>query len=600
MRITRQIRYVCAILLMLLLLSFCSSCVQDGDGAQSTAGDTTSAFPEETTGTQASETVEDGSYVTAETYSVRISDLVIVRADGASAAVSALAVSLRDALTDANGVTPTLKNDWVKDESQIAPYELLLGETNRKESKEGMEGLTENEYRITVIGTKIVLAAGSERCLSAAAEAFTAALQSGFLLDTRVKIPLPYEEREEVPLPEVGLLQPEEREYAAMNYTDMKCLWISQFDLSSVYSSGGSQRAESAYRQYVNKILDNTVACGFNTVILQMRPNADSMYPSEYYPPSTYVVGAYGKDFTYDPVAIFIELAHARGLSLQAWINPLRGMTDDEIKKIDEKYPIRQWYDNSATRGTYIVNVDGRWYLNPAYVEVRELIQSGATEILMKYDVDGLHMDDYFYPTTAASFDSAAYSDYKKAGGKKTLADFRREQLNLLVKGLFDLTKAVDETALFGISPAGNWNNVYDSHYADVYTWCGVEGYIDYICPQVYFGMEHASYDFKKTCETWRAMIKTDKVRLVIGMTLGKAKSGTDNYAGSGKNEWTEHKDVLLRCLEYTATMDECVGVAYFCYQYFYNPTSGVEVAETKAERDNFIPRLKEITWIAD
>ena len=352
MRITRQIRYVCAILLMLLLLSFCSSCVQDGDGAQSTAGDTTSALPEETTGTQASETVEDGSYVTAETYSVRISDLVIVRADGASAAVSALAVSLRDALTDANGVTPTLKNDWVKDESQIAPYELLLGETNRKESKEGMEGLTENEYRITVIGTKIVLAAGSERCLTKAVEAFVAALQGGFLTDTRVKIPLPYEEREEVPLPEVGLLQPEEREYAAMNYTDMKCLWISQFDLSSVYSSGGSQRAESAYRQYVNKILDNTVACGFNTVILQMRPNADSMYPSEYYPPSTYVVGAYGKDFTYDPVAIFIELAHARGLSLQAWINPLRGMTDDEIKKINEKYPIRQWYDNSATRGT--------------------------------------------------------------------------------------------------------------------------------------------------------------------------------------------------------------------------------------------------------
>ena len=191
MRMTRQLRCVCAILLLALLLVSLSACRSGGDDAQSTAGDDTLPVTEETTEAETEETVNAGSFVTDDTYSVLISDLVIVRADGASAAVSSLAVSLRDALTDANGVTPTLKNDWVKDESQIAPYELLLGSTNRKESKEGMEGLTENEYRITVIGTKIVLAAGSERCLSAAVETFTAALSGGFLTDTRVKIPLP-------------------------------------------------------------------------------------------------------------------------------------------------------------------------------------------------------------------------------------------------------------------------------------------------------------------------------------------------------------------------------------------------------------------------
>ena len=80
-------------------------------------------------------------------------------------------------------------------------------------------------------------------------------------------------------------------------------------------------------------------------------------------------------------------------------------------------------------------------------------------------------------------------------------------------------------------------------------------------------------------------------------MSLGKAKSGVDQYAGAGKDEWTNHKDVLLRCLQYTETLEKCTGVAYFCYQYFYNPTTGAEESATKAERKNFVPYLETITW---
>jgi uncharacterized lipoprotein YddW (UPF0748 family) len=347
----------------------------------------------------------------------------------------------------------------------------------------------------------------------------------------------------------------------------------------------------------VERMLDNVKANGFNTVILQMRPYADSMYPSEYYPASSYACGAYGKSFSYDPIEIFIELAHERELSVHAWINPMRGMLVSEIGAISNKYLVKQWYTKSTTRGRLVCVVDNRIYLNPAHDIVQFLIVDGAREILNRYPVDGLHMDDYFYPTTATSFDSKSYSEYRKAGGRLDLAGFRKHNLNLLVSRLWSMTKSVSEDLVFGISPAGVMTTVLNSHYANVVEWCSRPGYIDYICPQVYFGLEHQNYDFVKVCNTWQNIIKTDSVKLVIGMTLGKAKSKVDNYAGTGKYEWRDNSDILKRCLEYTRTLEKCVGVSYFCYQYFYDPISGNEVADTATERNNFLPLLKEITW---
>ena len=344
-------------------------------------------------------------------------------------------------------------------------------------------------------------------------------------------------------------------------------------------------------------VLDNVVNNGINTVILQVRSNADSMYPSEVYPPSAYVVGAYGEDFSYDAVAIILELAKERELSIHAWINPLRAMTDTQIKAVPQKYAIRQWYDDYSLNGKYIVKVGSNWYLNPAYSEVRELILAGAKEIMQKYDFDGLHMDDYFYPTTDASFDTSAYMQYRRNGGTLEIGDFRREALNKLVSGMYETVKKIDPAALYGISPAGNYNTVYNSHYADVLTWCAEPGYIDYICPQIYFGLEHASFGFKKTAEVWQGYIKTDAVKMIVGMSLGKAQSGVDNYAGAGKDEWKNNKDVLKRCLEYTTELDCCVGVAYFCYQYFYDPISAEPNSATAEERNNFVPLLCEISW---
>ncbi len=383
----------------------------------------------------------------------------------------------------------------------------------------------------------------------------------------------------------------------AVNYRDKKCMWLSQFDLNKVYTNGGKQRDRAQFEKYIKKILANVKDNGINTIIVQVRPYADSMYPSDVYPMSSYVVGAYGNEADYDPFEIIINEGHAAGLSVHAWINPMRAMLVKEITKVPERFLIRQWYNDTAKRGKYLVTVSDRVYLNPAYPKVRQLITDGAAEILERYAVDGLHMDDYFYPTTDASFDTAAYAAYKKDGGKLSLADYRRECLSLLVSELYRKTKEAGSDILFGISPAGNINTVYEKQYADVYRWCSEDGYLDYICPQVYFGLEHQTYDFKKVSNTFAGIIKNSSVELIIGMTLGKAKSGTDQYAGTGKYEWRDNKDVLVRCLEYTKSVKHCSGVAYFCYQYFYDPISGVSVTETKAERDKFIPLLKTITW---
>lgn len=379
----------------------------------------------------------------------------------------------------------------------------------------------------------------------------------------------------------------ESEEVEQLDRSYMKAVWLSQYDMSPIYLDGGKQRAESSFLSLLETVLNNVVSDGYNTIIVQVRPFADSFYPSEYFPVSSYVSGAYGTEDIYDPFSYVVSMAKERGLSVHAWLNPMRGMKVEEIDAVDDKYLIKQWYNDPEKRDNYLVAFGGRYYLNPAHEEVRKLIADGASEACSGYEIDGVHIDDYFYPTTDASFDAASYADYKQNGGTKSLADFRYDNINKMVASVYRAVKAVNPELLFGVSPAGNLNTTYTTLYTDVYTWCSEEGYLDYICPQIYFGLEHQTFDFKKVYNTWRSIIKNKNVKLYVGMTLGKAQSGIDNYAGTGKYEWQNKKDILKRCLEYLNTQKDCGGVVFFCYQYMYDPLTGKSVAETQAEREN-------------
>ena len=385
--------------------------------------------------------------------------------------------------------------------------------------------------------------------------------------------------------------------YKALNYENVKAMWLSQYDLLPIYTDGGVQRAEQDFRKRIKDILENVRALGINTIFVQVRPFADSFYPSEIYPVSSYVSGGYGNGISYDPFAIILEEGHLLGLSVHAWINPLRAMREAEIVSVSDAFKIKEWYNDPTRKGRYIVSVSERWYLNPAYEEVRALVASGVSEIVRLYDVDGIHIDDYFYPTTDESFDAHSYGRYREGGGVLSLADFRRENINSLIKELYSAVKSENETVLFGVSPAGNMKNNYNELYADVALWCASEGYIDYLCPQIYFGFEHSICSFDKLCREFSEMIKADGVKLIFGMSLGKAKSGYDQYAGSGKYEWRDNKDILYRQLKYTETVENCSGVSYFSYQYFYDVLTGERVEETAAETDKLKSLLKTITW---
>ena len=351
--------------------------------------------------------------------------------------------------------------------------------------------------------------------------------------------------------------------YATLNYTDaLKAVWISQFDISSTYT----QSSESNFRTQIAAVMSDISTKGFNTVIVQVRPNGDSFYPSEYYPWSKYVLGSYSKTATksYDPFEILIDEAHKLNLSVQAWINPLRLMSTSEITNIADNYLIKQWYNDSSKKGKYIVEYSGTYYLNPAYEEVRNLIINGAVEICEKYNVDGVHMDDYFYPTTDSSFDSAAY----QASGYSKLASFRKNNLNLLVSGMYSAIKAIDSNILYGISPAGNLTSVESTQYAEVSKWCSTDGYIDYIMPQIYWGFKNEYSPFITRVDEWVNATTNENVKLYIGLALYKAADEGSRRDTDG-TEWADYNDILKRQIEHLVNnVPKCDGIAAFSYKY--------------------------------
>lgn len=402
-----------------------------------------------------------------------------------------------------------------------------------------------------------------------------------------------------------------------LNYDNMKAMWLSQLDLIPVYYDydNNVQRSEEDFTAKMDVIMKNLADSGFNTVVVQVHPDCDSMYKSEYYPWSDYLNGnsnrdqnqellnddkalfesrTYGKDSAYDLMPIMIDAAHKYNLSFQAWINPMRACAIDEMPYINDKYLIKQWYNDPEKSTTYLFKTTRRYYLNPAYEEVRNYIVAVAEEICQNYKVDGIHMDDYFYPSADASYDAAAFAAQTEF---TTVNDFRKNNVNVLVKALYDTVKAKNKDLLFGISPGGNIETNMNSLSADVQTWCSVDGYIDYICPQIYFGFEHATVPFDKLSQRWIDMTTAESVDVVLGLTIHKI-GREDQYAGAGRFEWQENDDIVKRSFEWIkGKMDTVDGFCIFSYQYMFDALTGARVDYTKAEVDNFLPVMQGLTW---
>ena len=337
--------------------------------------------------------------------------------------------------------------------------------------------------------------------------------------------------------------------------------------------------SEAAFTQSVGDMFDKCVATGLNCVIVQVRPFGDAMYKSELFPWSHLITGTQGKDPGFDPLAIMVNEAHSRALAIEAWVNPYR-------VQLNEKTPEKLAKSNPArTHAEWTLPSDGGLYYNPALPEVQKLIVDGTMEIINNYAVDGIQFDDYFYPTTDAAFDTESY--LALADGRE-LSEWRRENVNTLVKSVYDAIKAAKPAVQFGISPQGNNDQNYNAQYSDVALWLSTPGYVDYIMPQVYWGygytLQNGSdrFAFEKVTQEWANMPRDATVSLAIG--LGAYRIGVGDGGQNDQTQWESGHNLadMLDTLSMTPGIE---GFAIYRYeQLFANAEFGtLAMAENKA-----------------
>ena len=358
---------------------------------------------------------------------------------------------------------------------------------------------------------------------------------------------------------------------------ETKAVWISYLEYQSILTG----KTEKQFTESIRKMFKNLSEDGFNTVFAHVRSHSDAMYDSDIFPWSVYCTGTEGVDPGFDPLEIMVKEAHNAGLRIEAWINPYRVKGSSNTEKIASSSPAYDWLDTGK-----VVVLDNGIYYNPADEDVIDLVVSGVEEIVRNYDVDGIHFDDYFYPTTAENFDKDYYNAYKSSGGGMKLGAWRRQNVNTLIKEVYSAIKAIDSSCRFGVSPAGNMETNYNNLYCDVYTWVTSKGYIDYICPQIYFGFNNKSRPYLDVLEEFSSIITNKDIELIVGLAAYKC-GAEDTYAGAdGKTEWLNNSDILARQVNAAREDPHYGGFALYRYDSVYNPASSVKSA-VKSEFDN-------------
>lgn len=375
-------------------------------------------------------------------------------------------------------------------------------------------------------------------------------------------------------------------EQTAGNTDEYKAFWFSYYDYTA-YRAKYKKRNATTFKKYFTQAVKKGKSLGMNCIIVHVRPFGDAMYKSKYFPWSKCISGKQGKNPGYDPLKIMTQVAHANGMKIEAWINPYRvasGSTN--YKKLSTKNPARKWHNKKKTRRN-VLAYKGSLYYNPAKAQVRNLIVNGVKEIVENYDVDGIHMDDYFYPAFSSSnvnsaFDAKEYRASTMAKGKQNIVSFRREQVNMLVKAIHRAVKSIDSSVTFGISPAGNIDNLTSrySYYVDINKWLNSSDYVDYICPQIYWGFKHPYAKFDRVTNRWMNAAKSKKVKVYIGIAVYRA--GHNIGAGSAeRREWRTDANILKKQVQY-ARKKGCDGFAFFDYQDLKSKKSAKAVKQLK------------------
>lgn len=313
----------------------------------------------------------------------------------------------------------------------------------------------------------------------------------------------------------------------------------------------------------IDQIVQNCAKNGITAIFLQVRPYSDALYNSKIFPSSAVITGKQGEELPLDILQYFIEKSHEKGIELHAWINPFRITTlthdistlaSSNPAVVHPEYVVKNYGENSKQLGL--------WY-NPGLPEVRKLICDGVEEIVRNYDIDGIHMDDYFYPYDSVVFDDSW--SYEKYSNGQSLADYRRSSVTELIQQIHSIINDVQ----LGVSPCGVWAQksaetpegtaglgatiqAYSDVYADIKKWVE-DGLLDYVCPQLYWSTDNTAAPFKTLADWWCELCDRTGTKLYIG--LAAYKSELPAWAGEidRQNKYLEYKTV-------------CDGVIYFSY----------------------------------
>lgn len=353
-------------------------------------------------------------------------------------------------------------------------------------------------------------------------------------------------------------------------------VWIStvfNIDWPSQAASGNEEKQKNEYIA----LLDKLAQTGINTVFVQVRPSADSIYPSSIVPWSNVLTGTSGKAPGYDPLQFIIDETHKRGMEFHAWFNPFRASTGSDTSKLASNHVVN-------THPEWIVKYSGKSYINPGIPEARQHIIDAVMEVVNNYNIDGVHMDDYFYPsgeTKSNTFGDdntfAMYND-KNISNK---GDWRRDNISTFVQQLGQKIHAAKPSVSYGVSPFGVWRNkasdplgsdtkagmsAYDSTYADVRAWIKNE-WIDYVIPQVYWSLSRSEVRYDVITNWWADQVKGTNVKLYIGHAAYKL--------GTPEIGWNTAQEIINE-MYYNERLAEVKGSVFFSAKDLMKNTLGL------------------------
>ena len=297
--------------------------------------------------------------------------------------------------------------------------------------------------------------------------------------------------------------------------------------------------SEQEMKKYLTEMLDNLQKVNVNAVIFQVRVEGDALYESRYEPWSRFLTGVQGKSPGWDPLAFMVDECHKRNMELHAWINPYRARTKGTTKVAANHM--------SAKKPEDFIKYEGQLYFNPSLQSNRDHICAIVRDILHRYDVDGLHIDDYFYPYPTAGKEFAD-DKWFKASGAKEKGEWRRENVNHLIYQLHRTVREVKPWVKFGVSPFGIYRNekswefgsktnglqCYDDLNADVLYWIE-QGWVDYCIPQVYWEIGHKAADYDTLVKWWAKY--ASKRPLYIGQDVQRTVKAKDAGSPTGNQQ---------------------------------------------------------------